>query len=108
MAHEEGHGLMSEDERYFRKALYDMYGMVKALYNERTSRLQGEISNQQKCDGADGKKPPPPPPHLPPFSPHPHLLQHLEILLLDLQKEMLSLLFLSLMSKLNFLCTMGK
>lgn len=68
MAHEEGYELMSEDERSFRKDFYDMFEMVKVLYNERTTRLQGKSSNQQKHNGGDGSKPlflPPPPSPLP-------------------------------------------
>jgi len=45
MTHEEGQELMSEDERAFRKDFYDMSEMVKVLYNGRTARLYGEISN---------------------------------------------------------------
>ena len=41
MAHEEGLEGMSEDERNFRKNLFEMSEMVKALYEERNSRLRG-------------------------------------------------------------------
>lgn len=60
---------MSEDERDFRKSFNDMYEMVKVLYNEKTTRFQGEISNHPKGNGSDGRKPPPPPPPSPPSSP---------------------------------------
>lgn len=53
---------MLEDERTFRKVFYDMCEMVKMLYNERTTRLQGESSNQPKGNGGNGRKPPPSPP----------------------------------------------
>ena len=69
MAHEEGKELMSEDERAFRKAFYDMFEMVKVLYNERTTRLQGESSNQRKGNGGNGRKPTPPPPPSTPSTP---------------------------------------
>lgn len=63
MAHEEGNDFLSEDERPFIKDFYDIqYEMVKVLYNERTTRLQGESSNQQKGNGGDGRKLPPSPP----------------------------------------------
>ena len=42
---------------------------VKVLYNERTTRLHGESSNQPKGNGVDGRKTPPPPPYSPPSSP---------------------------------------
>ena len=45
---------MSEDERAFRKDLYDMFEMVKVLSEERTTRLQGESYNQQKGNVGDG------------------------------------------------------
>ena len=62
---------MFEDERAFRKDFYDISKMVKVLYEERTTRLQGESSNQQKGNGGDGSKPPPPPspPSSPPSTP---------------------------------------
>lgn len=75
IAHEEGQGQekMFEDERAFRKANFDMTEMVKMLYSERTTRLQGESSNQPKGNGGNGSKPPPPPPpsppSIPPYSP---------------------------------------
>ena len=47
MAREEGQELMYEDERAFIKALYDIFEMVKALYNDRT-RFHRESSNNQK------------------------------------------------------------
>jgi len=42
MEHEEGHEIMSEDERDFRNAFYDVSEIVKVLYEERTIRLHGE------------------------------------------------------------------
>ena len=72
ISHEEGQGqeFMYEDERDFRKYFFDMIEMVKVLYNEITTWLEGEIYNQPKGDGGDGSKPPPPPP-LPPPPPSP-------------------------------------
>lgn len=63
--------------RISKKEFFEMTQMVKVLYEERNSRLQGEISNPPKGnggnggeppkgDGGNGDKPPPPPP--PPFS----------------------------------------
>lgn len=43
--------------------------MVRVLYEERSTWLQGESSNQKKVNGGDGRKPPPPPPPSPPSSP---------------------------------------
>jgi len=60
---------MSDDERYFRNDFYDMFEMLKVLHNERTTRLQGESSNQPKGNGGDGRKPSPPPPPSTPFTP---------------------------------------
>ena len=48
MAHEEGPKGMSEDERTFRKYFFEMSKMVKVIYEERNSRLQGESSNSPK------------------------------------------------------------
>lgn len=53
---------MSKDERHFIKAFYDMFEMVKVLYNERKTRLQGESYFHPKGNGGDGSKPPPSPP----------------------------------------------
>lgn len=71
MAHEEGQGqnLMSWDERSFRKVFFDMTDMVKVLYNERTTRLQGESFNQPKGDCGNGRKPPNPSPPSTPSTP---------------------------------------
>lgn len=41
MAHEEGPKGMFGDEKTFKKYLYEMYEMVKFIYEERNSRLQG-------------------------------------------------------------------
>ena len=55
---------MSEDEKASRKAFFDMTQMVKVLYEERNTRLQGESSNPlkgdkpSKGDGGDGAKTP--------------------------------------------------
>jgi hypothetical protein len=48
MAHEEGPEGMSEDERTFRKAFFEMSEMVKVLYEERNSRLYERAQNLQK------------------------------------------------------------
>ena len=91
MAHEGEPENMSEDENSYRKSLFDMTQMVKILYEERNTQLQGESSNPPKGDkppigdkgdgdkpkkwnGGNGDKPPltPPfysPPSLPPYSP---------------------------------------
>lgn len=61
--------MLSEDEKAFRKGFYDMYEIVKFLYEEMTTRLHGESSNQPKGNGGDGIKPPYPPPHSPLPSP---------------------------------------
>ena len=42
MAHEGEPENMIEDEKDFRKVFFDMNEMVKVLYKERNSRLQGE------------------------------------------------------------------
>jgi len=92
MVHEEGQGMTSEDERAFRKDFYDMSEMVKVLYNERETRLQGEIQNHPKIMVVMGESlqlclllhlhl------HL-----HPHLLHIRDLVLLHLQNDMLSLL----------------
>ena len=54
---------------------FDMTDMVKFLYEERNSRLQGERSNPPKGDGGNGDQPPKgnggngdKPPITPPFS----------------------------------------
>ena len=41
---------MLEYEKDFRKSFFDMTKMVKVLYEERNTRLQGESSNPQKGD----------------------------------------------------------
>ena len=42
---------MTEDEEAFRKAFFDMTEMVKVLYEERNTRLQGEISRPPRGEG---------------------------------------------------------
>ena len=70
MEQEEGQELMFEDETTFRKASFNMNEMVKVLYIERTTRLQGESYNQPKGEGGNESKPPHPhPPSPPPSSP---------------------------------------
>lgn len=49
---------MFEDEKTFRKAFFEMYEMVKVLYEEGNSRLYGEISKPPKGYGGKGDKPP--------------------------------------------------
>ena len=39
---------MSDNENTFKKYFFDMTEMVKVLYEEKTSRLQGEISKPSK------------------------------------------------------------
>lgn len=64
MAHEGEPDNMSEDEKAFRKELFDMTKMVKVLYEEINTRFQGESSNPPKGDkpprgdGGNGEKPP--------------------------------------------------
>ncbi len=45
---------MTEDEKTFRKAFFDMTEMVKVLYEERNTRLQGESSKPPKGEGSLG------------------------------------------------------
>lgn len=73
MEHEGGLEEMSEDERNFRKQLFEMSEMVKDLYEERNFRLQEESSKPPrgkgdkppKWNGGNGDKPPPSPPSSP-------------------------------------------
>lgn len=74
----EGEPIMIEDEKTFRKALFDMTEKVKVLYEERNNRLQGESSkppngevssgggngkeDKGKGNNGNGDKPPPSPP----------------------------------------------
>lgn len=85
---------MSKDDRYFSKAFFDMIEMVKVLYYERTSNLQGESSNKPKGNGVIGASL-----HL--FlllhlhlHLHPHLLLHLlhpiDLIILHLKENILS------------------
>ena len=58
MAHEESHGTLPSEDETVRKYFYDMIEMVKFLFEERNSRLQGEISNPPKGNGDSGDKTP--------------------------------------------------
>lgn len=69
MSHEEGHEMISEYERVFKKAFFEMSEMVKTLFEERNTRLQRESSNPSKGNGGDDIKPLPFPPPPPPYSP---------------------------------------
>lgn len=68
MSHEGEPTNMTEDEKVFRKAFFDMTEMVKVLYEERNIRLQGERSKPPNGEGysggdnGNGGKPPPFPP----------------------------------------------
>ena len=73
MSHEGEPTNMTEDEKTLRKAFFDMIEMVKVLYEERNTRLQGESSKPPKGEGSlggsngkggngNGDKPPPSPP----------------------------------------------
>ena len=80
MSHEGGNDNMTEDEKAFMKAFFDMIEMVKVLYEERNSRLQGEGSKPPKGKGSlggrgngSGDKPPSTPPS---SSHHIHLQLH--------------------------------
>jgi len=59
MAHEEGHEGMSEDERTFRKMFFEMYEMVKVIFEEINTGLQGVSSNPPKGNEGNGDKPTP-------------------------------------------------
>ena len=57
MSHEGEPTRMSKDVKYFRKAFLDMAEMVKVLYEEKNTRLWGEISKPPKgevCSGGGG------------------------------------------------------
>ena len=58
MTHEGEPNNMTEDERDFRKLLFEITEMVKFIYEERNSRLQGESSNPPKGNGGKRGKPP--------------------------------------------------
>ena len=45
MSHEGGTDNMSDEENTFKKYFFDMTEMVKVLYEERNSRLQGQSSD---------------------------------------------------------------
>ena len=69
MSHERGIDNMSEDENAFRKDFFDMTEMVKVLYEERNTSLQGESSKLPRGEGflggggnGNGYKPPSAPP----------------------------------------------
>ena len=42
MAHEESHETLTTEDETFKKAFYDMTKMVKVLFEERNTRLQGK------------------------------------------------------------------
>ena len=54
MSHEGEPTNMTEDEKTFIKAFFDMTEIVKVLYGEMNSRLQGEISKPPKGEGSSG------------------------------------------------------
>ena len=56
MPHEGGPDNMLEDEKAFRKSFFNMTQMVKFLYEERNTRLQGESSKPPKGEGSLGGK----------------------------------------------------
>jgi len=58
LANEEGNEGMYEDERTFRKSLFEMFEMVKVLYEETDLRFLGESSKPPKGNGGNGDKPP--------------------------------------------------
>jgi hypothetical protein len=73
MAHEESHETPTSEEETSRKSFYDMTKMMKILFEERNSRLQGERSypprgnedsgdKTPKGNGGNGGTPPPSPP----------------------------------------------
>lgn len=53
MSHE-GEPIMKHDEKTLRKAFFDMIDMVKALYEDRNSRLQGDSSKPPNGEGSSG------------------------------------------------------
>ena len=65
MSHEREPTNMTEDEKVFRKASFDMKKLVKVLYEDRNTKLQGERSKPTKGEGyseggnGNGSKPPP-------------------------------------------------
>ena len=54
MSHEGGNDNMSEDEKAFRNYFFDMTEMVKVLYEERNTRLQGESSRPPRGEVSPG------------------------------------------------------
>ena len=69
MSNEGENDNMSDDEKDFTKAFIDMTKMVKVLYEERNTRLQGESSKPPRGKGSlggggngNGDKPPSTPP----------------------------------------------
>ena len=58
MAHEESHEVPTSDEESFKKAFYDMAGMVKILFEERNAKFQGERSKTPKGNEGKDEKPP--------------------------------------------------
>ena len=77
MSHEGGNDNMTEEEKAFRKYLFDMIDMVKVLYEERNTRLQCESSKPPRGEsflggGGNGNGDNPPstqPSSSPPYSP---------------------------------------
>jgi len=97
MSHEGELTNMIEDEKVFRKALFDMTKMMKFLYEERNTRLQGESSKPPKGEGSsrggngNGVKHPHSPPSSSSYSSHASslpLIQPLFILISIPQKEL--------------------
>jgi hypothetical protein len=68
MVHEESHEIPTSEDETFKKAFYDMTKMVKVLFEERNTRLQGksqilqEVMKNPKENGGNGDTPPPSPP----------------------------------------------
>lgn len=56
MSHQEGPDNMPDDEKAFRKSFFVVTKMVKVLYEERNTRLQGESSKPPKGEGSSGGK----------------------------------------------------
>ena len=68
MSHEGEPTNMTKDEKVFRKDFLNVIEIMKVLYEERNTRLQGESSKPPKGEGSSrggngiGGKPPPSPP----------------------------------------------
>ena len=52
MSHEGDPANMTENEKSFRKTFFDMIQMVKSLFEERNTRLQGECLKLPKGEGS--------------------------------------------------------